>query len=189
MTTDPDNKLLARMPRKRLDGETIRDAILSVSGQLNLKAGGTSVYPELPAEMKVSNWKPSADPAERNRRSIYVAVKRNLRYPFFALFDSPDRVETCSRRFQTTTAPQALALLNDQIVLGYAKQFAERVVKETGDDREKQIETAFRLALGRPPETEERATVEKFAEKAGDKSRLVDVCHALLNLSEFLYVD
>lgn len=189
LTVDPENKLLSRMPRKRLDGESLRDAVLSVSGQLNLKAGGPGVFPELPAEMKASNWKQNSEVSERNRRSVYVTVRRNLRYPFFALFDSPDRNETCSRRFQTNTAPQALAMLNDQIVLGYAKQFAARVVKEAGDDTAKQIDTAYRLALGRTPTTEERAAVERFAKKGEAKNSLVDVCHALLNLNEFLYVD
>jgi hypothetical protein len=189
LTADPENKLLSRMPRKRLDGESLRDAILSVSGQLNLKAGGPGIYPELPAEMKVSNWKPNADVSERNRRSIYVTVKRNLRYPFFALFDSPDRNETCSRRFQTNTAPQALAMLNDQIVLGFARQFADRVVNDAGNEPAKQLVSAFRLALGRTPTTEERAAVERFAKKGEEKNSLVDVCHALLNLNEFLYVD
>ena len=86
---DPDNKLLSHYPRQRLDGEALRDAMLAVSGQLNLKAGGPSVFPELPAEVKSGAWKPSADPQERNRRSVYVFVKRNLRYPLFALFDAP----------------------------------------------------------------------------------------------------
>jgi hypothetical protein len=186
---DPDNKLLARMPRKRLDGESLRDAVLAVSGQLNLKAGGPGIYPDLPAEMKVANWKPTAEPAERNRRSIYVAVKRNMRYPLFALFDASDRVETCSRRFQTTTAPQALALLNDSLVLGYAQAFAARVTKEAGPVFDNQVEHAFRLALGRGPDTEEKAAVAKFAKAADESRRLADVCHAVLNLNEFLFVD
>ena len=126
---DPDSSLLASFPRRRLDGEAIRDAMLSASGLLNLKAGGPSVFPDLPAEVKPTGWKVSVDPAERNRRSVYVAVRRNLRYPLFSLFDSPDRNETCSRRFVTTTAPQALTLLNDAIVLGYAKGLAGRVVQ------------------------------------------------------------
>ena len=83
---DPENRLLWHYPRRRLDGEALRDAMLAVSGQLNLKAGGPSVFPELPAELQkiAPTWKPSADVRERNRRSIYVFVKRNLRYPLFA---------------------------------------------------------------------------------------------------------
>ena len=181
---DPDNKLLWRQNRKRLDGEAIRDAMLSVSGQLNLKAGGPSIYPDLPIELREvhKNWKPSADPAERNRRSIYVAVRRNLRYPLFALFDSPERVEACSRRFVTTTAPQALALMNDAATLDVAKALAGRA---------KTPEAAFALAIGRPPTTEEQAVLADFVShhKGTPSDAVTDLCHSLLNLSEFLYID
>lgn len=180
---DPENTLYWRMPRKRLDGEALRDAMLAVSGQLNTKAGGPSIYPELPEELKAAagKWPLSAE-AERNRRSVYVAVKRNLRYPFFALFDSPDRTEVCSRRFVTTTAPQALTLLNDKMVLNLAKAFAARVEK----DRDPAAR-AFEMALGRMPTMEERAAMTAFLSKPG--VTLTDLCHALLNLSEFAYVD
>ncbi len=181
---DPDNKLLWRQNRKRLDGEALRDAMLSVSGQLNPKLGGPSVFPDLPAELREANkgWKASSDPAERNRRSVYVAVRRNLRFPLFALFDSPERIEACSRRFVTTTAPQALALMNDASTLDVAKALATRA---------KSPEAAFALALGRKPTTEEQATVAEFvsAHKGTPAEALTDLCHSLLNLSEFLYVD
>jgi hypothetical protein len=181
---DPDNLLLWRQNRKRLDGEALRDAMLSVSGQLNPKLGGPSVFPDLPAELREvhKNWKASADPAERDRRSVYVAVRRNLRFPLFALFDSPERIEACSRRFVTTTAPQALALMNDSSTLEVAKALAGRA---------KTADAAFALALGRPPTTEEQAAVGGFLEAhAGTPAEaLTDLCHSLLNLSEFLYVD
>ena len=186
-----DNTLLSGFPRRRLDGEALRDSMLASAGLLNLKTGGPSVFPELPAEIKAANWKVSADPAERNRRSIYVCVKRNLRYPLFSLFDSPDRVETCSRRFATTTAPQALTLLNDAIVLGYAKSFAARVVKEVGSDADNVIDRAFALALSRPPSSEERDVMRSFLKqhKRPFADAVTDLCHSLLNLNEFLYVD
>ena len=188
---DPDNKLLSHYPRQRLDGEALRDAMLAVSGQLNLKAGGPSVFPELPAELKSGAWKPSADPQERNRRSVYVFVKRHLRYPLLAIFAAPDRNETCSRRFVTTTAPQALTLLNDSVVLGFAKAFAARVTKEVGTDKEKVVDRAFALAMSRPPTTEEREAMLGYLgrHKGTESEAVVDLCHALLNLNEFLYVD
>jgi hypothetical protein len=188
---DPEDKLLWHFPRHRLDGEALRDAMLAVSGLLNPKAGGPSIFPELPAELKTGSWKPSADPAERNRRSVYVFVKRNLRYPLFALFDAPDRNETCARRFATTTAPQALTLLNDEIVLGFAKSFAARVTKEVGTEREKVIGRAFRLAFGRPPTAEEQSAALGFLGRHNGTSdeALIDFCHALLNVNEFLFVD
>ena len=190
---DPENKLLWQYPRRRLDGEALRDAMLAVSGQLNLKAGGPSVFPELPPELQKAtpSWKPSTDASERNRRSVYVFVKRNLRYPLFALFDAPDRNETCARRFTTTTAPQALTLLNDTVVLSFAKAFATRVTKEVGTDREKVIDRAFPLAMGRPPTTEERAAMLGYLKrhKGTEAEAVVDLCHTLLNVNEFLYVD
>jgi len=188
---DPENALLWQFPRRRLDGEALRDAMLSTAGLLNPKAGGPSVFPELPAEVKAGNWKVSPDPAERNRRSVYVFVKRNLRYPFFALFDSPDRTETCARRYVTTTAPQALTLLNDAIVLNYAKAFARRVEREAGTDADAVIDRAFALALSRPPTTEERQAMRTFLDdhKGPSADAVTDLCHALLNLNEFLYVD
>jgi hypothetical protein len=183
-SVDPENRLLWRQNRKRLDGEALRDAMLSVSGQLNPKVGGPSVFPELPAELREANkgWKPSADVAERNRRSVYVAVRRNLRFPLFALFDSPERIEACSRRFVTTTAPQALALMNDTAAVDVGKALAARA--KTADD-------AFALALGRKPSTEEQAAMTAFLKNhAGTPAEAhADLCHSLLNLNEFLYVD
>ena len=188
---DPENALLWQFPRRRLDGETLRDAMLAAAGLLNPKAGGPGVFPELPTELKAGNWKVSADAAERNRRSVYVFVKRNLRYPFFALFDSPDRTETCARRFTTTTAPQALTLLNDAIVIGYAKALAARVEKDAGTDRDAVIDRAFGLTLSRPPTTEERETARTFLadHKGSSADAVTDLCHALLNLNEFVYID
>ncbi|MDY3561388.1 DUF1549 and DUF1553 domain-containing protein [Gemmata sp. JC673] len=193
-TADPDNKLLWQYPRRRLDGEALRDAMLAVSGQLNLKAGGPGVFPELPAELQKSSagrWTPTADASERNRRSVYVFVKRNLRYPLFTLFDAPDRNETCARRFVTTTAPQSLAMLNDALVIGFGKQLAARVTKEAGADREKFVGRAFLVAVNRPPTSEEQAAMAGYLarHKGSDEEARADLCHALLNLNEFVYVD
>lgn len=190
---DPENKLLWQFPRRRLDGEALRDAMLAVSGRLNLKAGGPSVFPEIPPELKAAGapWKVTPDVRERDRRSVYVFVKRNLRYPLFALFDAPDRNETCSRRFTTTTPPQALTLLNDALVLGFAKDFAVRVTNEAGAEPEKVVDRAFRIAIGRAPKSNELETMLGFLKehKGTSAEALVDLCHALLNLNEFLYVD
>jgi len=192
---DPENDLLWRMNRRRLDGEALRDAVLSVVGVLNPKEAGPSVFPELPAEIKASAsaWPVSPDRAERNRRSIYVYVKRNLRYPLFAAFDAPDRNETCSRRFTTTTAPQALMLLNENLYAELARQFADRIRSEVGHDRDAFVERAYLLALTRQSTNEERSAAERFLEaqskKTSPSEALADFCHALLNLNEFVYVD
>ncbi len=182
---DPENKLLWRMNRRRLDGESLRDAILAIGDSLNDRASGPSVYPELPPELKAGAWPVSADVAERNRRSIYVFVKRNLRYPLFAAFDAPDRTETCSRRYETTTAPQALMLLNDALVIEKAKRFATRIEREAGSDPDARVERAYRIALSRLPTSEERSAARTFLASG----HLADLCHAILNLNEFAYVD
>ncbi|MBL8865836.1 MAG: DUF1553 domain-containing protein, partial [Planctomycetia bacterium] len=173
-------------------GESLRDAMLAASGLLNHACGGPSVFPELPAEMKgAGGWKVSEKADDRNRRSVYVCVKRNLRYPFFALFDAPDRNETCARRFTTTTAPQSLMLVNDGIVLEFAKAFAAKVRTEAGNDRMKQRDRVFLRALSRSPSDAERTAADKFlaTHPGTSEDALVDLCHAVLNLNEFLYVD
>lgn len=196
LKADPDNRLYSRMPRRRLEGEALRDAMLSISGQLNPKAGGPSVFPELPEEIKKSakNWTVSENASERNRRSVYIAVRRNLRYPLLALFDAPDGNETCARRFATTTAPQALMLLNDRLILDIAGKFAERVRHEAGNDRDKIIDRTYSVALGRRPTPEERASMRQFLERQtangyNREQAVADLCHAVLNLNEFLFVD
>jgi hypothetical protein len=212
---DPDNKFFGRMNRRRLEGEALRDAILSVSGTLNPKAGGPSIYPELPAELgNVARWPVSPAP-ERDRRSVYVFVKRNFRFPMFSIHDAPDGNETCPRRNVTTTAPQALMLLNDKWALEEARWFAGRVLREVGAKPDAVIERSYRLALGRPPDAEERKLMTEHLDKetaalrprmetknsppgpmgapsdvdAAYGAAVVDLCHSLMNLNEFLYVD
>jgi hypothetical protein len=205
---DPDNHLLGRQNRRRLEGEALRDAMLSVAGLLNPKAGDRSVFPELPEELSTTpGWRVTPDAAERNRRSIYVYAKRNQRYPLFSAFDAPDANETCARRYATTTAPQALMLLNGRVTLDIARAFAARVIAEVGADPAKVIDRAHRLALGRDPDAGERETLRSFLDRQAAllKGRKLpappagvdpafaaaagDLCHALLSVNEFLYVD
>jgi hypothetical protein len=208
VATDADNRLLGHQNRRRLEGEPLRDAMLSVSGLLNAKAGGRSVMPELPAELSATvGWKVTSDPAERTRRSVYVYAKRNQRYPLFSTFDAPDANETCARRYATTTAPQALMLLNDPLTLNVARAFANRVLAEAGDDPAQVVDRAHRLALGRAPGADERARMRTFLDRdmallKGKKlpaapgkidpvfaAAVGDLCHSLLNVNEFLYID
>ncbi|MDB6052724.1 MAG: hypothetical protein JWN25_247 [Verrucomicrobiales bacterium] len=213
---DPDDKLLWHYPRHRLEAEGIRDSALLVSGLLNQKAGGPSVFPELPSGLKPrGGWTLTKEEEERNRRSIYIFVRRNTRYPMFEAFDSPDSHESCPRRNTTTNPAQALAMMNSKLALDWAAAFAKRVEASAGTDRNKQIDTAFRMALSRKPDSEERQMVEKFMESQlvlvkervarGEKitsgeatslsddsvseAVLVDFCHMLLNANEFVYVN
>ena len=190
IAADPDNLLLGRQNRRRLDGEAIRDALLVVSGSLNPAMKGPSVFPELPPELsKLSSkgavWPVSATLADRRRRSLYVFVRRNLRYPFFEVFDRPDTNASCPRRPVTTIAPQALSLLNSGLADLAARELADRAAGHSVLART-QAETAARLALGREPDPAEQRMIAEFLGRGGS---ICDLCLALLNTNAFLYVD
>jgi hypothetical protein len=213
--SDPQNTLWWHFPRHRLEGEVIRDAALAVAGELNPKMGGPSVFPELPPGMASrGGWKTS-DEADRNRRSVYVFVRRNTRYPMFEAFDLPDTHESCPRRDVTTSPIQALTMLNSAPAMEWAEGLAARVLEGSGDNREAQIAVAYRLAYSRPPTPEEsklafdflqrhRAIVAARARSGGklagmaslpagvdavDAATLVDFCHMLINSNEFVYIN
>lgn len=188
---DPDNTLVWRQHRQRLDGEALRDALLAVAGELNPAMGGPCVFPELPAELtKLSSkgavWPVSARLEDRRRRSLYVFVRRNLRYPFFEAFDRPDTNVSCPRRAVTTIAPQALTLLNSQVANQAAHGLAARVVRTSSTDHREQICQAFRLAFARDPDQREAALALEFLSTGGSLEQL---CLAMLNGNEFLYID
>jgi mono/diheme cytochrome c family protein len=145
---DPENRLLWRMPVRRLDAEQIRDSLLAVNGKLDLTAGG-----------------PSAEWAEP-RRSVYTKVRRNTHDALLEAFDAPDAFFSTADRNTTTTPTQALLLINSPFMLAQARAFAERLRKEHPVD-EARVEAAFRLAFGRPPTSLERAEALAFlAEQA-----------------------
>ena len=174
---DPQNEMLWRMNRRRLDAETLRDGILAAAGKLNLKMGGRPVVPPLSADEMQGIWSPaqwpvSLDPAEHDRRSVYLYVKRSFPYPLFTTFDAPDTSVSCARRNVTTVAPQALTLLNGEFMREQAKALAGRAE----DPRR-----LWRLALGRDPSPQES---ERTAGLAPERLALL-----LLNLNEFLYID
>jgi len=195
---DPENKLLWKYPLHRIEGEVIRDSALAIAGALNPEMGGPSIFPDLPPGMPTprGGWKLNDDLSERNRRSVYVFVRRNTRYPLFESFDMPDPHESCSRRNVTTSPIQALNLLNSDLTLKWARGLAERVMAQAGGDLAKQIEAAFELAYCRPPQAEEKKLAFEFLtahrELIGDHSTngaatLRDLCHMLLNSNEFIY--
>ena len=127
---DPDNRLLARFPRRRLDAESIRDAMLATSGSLNHEVGGPGVSPPLPIEMsktlKSGQWKTSSREADHYRRSIYIFARRNLRYPLFATFDRPAANCSCAVRQPSTTPVQSLLLLKFQDHVGRGSASGKR---------------------------------------------------------------
>src|SRR5437867_5535066 len=153
---DPDNLLLWRFNRLRLDAEQIRDAMLAVSGALNLRMGGPSVIVPIEKELvnalyKPSQWAVTPDESEHSRRTIYLIAKRNLRLPFMEVFDAPDLQVSCPRRESSTHAPQALELLNGELANRQAEALAARLETEAGPGLRKQVDLAYRLVAGRPP--------------------------------------
>jgi hypothetical protein len=218
LAEDPDNTLFARMFRRRLEGEAVRDALLAVSGRLDTRAGGPSVFPDLPPGIETrGGWTRSASASDRNRRSIYVFVRRNLKYPLFDAFDLPDSNTTCPERNVTVNAPQALMLLNSDLVLDQARALAGRILATATDrnDPASLVTRAYTLAFSRAPRPDEVARGVTFlrdqpgllsAQVENPKPRdlpspmpdgyvpaqgaaLVDYCHGLLNLNEFVFVD
>jgi uncharacterized protein DUF1553/uncharacterized protein DUF1549 len=187
---DSENKLLWRFNRRRLEAEEIRDAILAVSGSLNLKAGGPSVMVPIDKGLvntlyKPSQWAPPKDPLEYNRRGVYLIVKRNLALPFMQVFDAPDGSVSCPRRESSTHAPQALELLNGDLTNQHADALAARLEKEAGPDLQKQIDLGYRLVTGRPARPKEIQLAINFL-KTEPKRQFAMI---LLNLNSFLYVN
>jgi hypothetical protein len=187
---DPGNKLLWKFSRRRLEAEEIRDAMLAAAGNLNPEAGGPSVMIPIEQELinalyKPSQWQVARDPAEHQRRSVYLIYKRNLRLPFMEVFDAPDLQVSCARRESSTHAPQALELLNGDIANKQAEAFAERLEKEAGENPLKQIELAYRLVAGRAPTLKERQIAAAYLES----QPLREFALAVFNLNAFLYVN
>jgi len=185
---DPENRLLWRFQIQRLEAEAVRDSILFVSGALNPAMGGPAVFPKLAQEvletMSRGIWEREEEGPKVWRRSVYVYRKRGLPLPFFEVFDLPDQNLTCGARNVSTVPTQALTLMNDEFVLRQAKLFADRVNEGAQEDRAKQLDLSYRLALGRSPSAEELSIGRDFL----SKHRLVDFTNVLLNLNEFLYI-
>jgi hypothetical protein len=164
---DSGNSLFWRYNRRRIEAEAIRDAMLSVAGNLNPKAGGPAVLvpvqPVLVDQLyKPKQWAVTADPSEHQRRSIYLIAKRNLRLPFMEAFDAPDLQNSCGRREQSTHALQSLELLNGTFSNDQARVFAGRLLKEEGWNPNDLVRRAFRLATGREPTRHETQVGARF---------------------------
>ena len=183
---------------RRLSAEQLRDALLAVSGLLKLEqAGGPPVWPDLPPEIlqanpaflddnetKTKGWYPSPK-TNQNVRSVFLIQKRTVRVPFLETFDLPENSVSCARRNESIVAPQALSLLNSSLTVETSRALASRVQREAGDDLAEQVNRAFALALQRAPDQEEqRACAELVRQRS-----LAELCRALLNLNEFIYVD
>ncbi|HEV8377475.1 MAG TPA: DUF1553 domain-containing protein, partial [Tepidisphaeraceae bacterium] len=176
---DPDNILLARGPRMRVEAEIVRDIALTASGLLSHKIGGPSVYPPQPpgiGELSYGPIKWVTSPGEdRYRRGMYTFFKRTSPYPGLTVFDAPSSELVCARRIRSNTPLQALTVLNDQVFVEAAQAMALRVMREAEDD-EARAARAVRLCLSRKPDSQElaqivafyQAQLERFKQKGAD---------------------
>ncbi|MFM7074030.1 MAG: DUF1553 domain-containing protein [Planctomycetota bacterium] len=187
---DPENYSLWRFPSRRLEAESVRDKLLAVAGELDLAAGG-----------------PSGDEQTSRRRALYIFQKRDMLPEVQRLFDGANANEPCGRRLVTTVSLQPLFLLNSPFAARMAERFAARVESLAGDDPLLQLETAYGLALGRPPDADERSAalafwgkdrspplntdtaIQKADAAAEPWSPLRRFCQILMNLNEFAYLE
>jgi hypothetical protein len=189
---DPNNKLLARQNRLRLDAEIVRDVCLTASGLMNDKIGGPSVFPPQPDGVMTlgqsrREWKPSAGP-DRYRRGMYTFFWRATPHPSLMVFDSADGFSTCTRRLRSNTPLQALTLLNDEAFHEFAQALAARVLKEGPKTDPARIDHAFRLCLSRSPSKDENQRLLKLLNKelatTDESTAWATVSRVLLNLDE-----
>jgi hypothetical protein len=184
---DAENRLLWRMPRKRLEAEAVRDAVLSVSGRIDLKMGGASARwfkfeDDHSPRYDYRAFDPDAEAA--NRRSVYRHIVRSVPDPFMECLDCADASVSTPKRFSTLTALQALTMLNNPFVLRQAEHFAARL-RKASDDPKRQIHEAFRLAFCRRASEQEVDRLLAYRDQHG----LANMCRLIFNLNEFLFVD
>jgi hypothetical protein len=186
--SDATNIYLWRMNRRKLEAEAVRDASLVVAGKLNRQIGGPAFQDfvvEKPEHSPHYEYQLHDPEDERiHRRSIYRFLVRSQPQPFMTTLDCADPSMSVDKRSETVTALQALALLNNRLILTMAKYMAIRVERQTSDLPD-QIDYAFRLALSRSPTEAERSDLIAHAKTHG----LVSVCRILMNLNEFVFVD
>jgi hypothetical protein len=185
---DGGNALLWRMNRHRLDAEEIRDALCAVAGRLDDRMGGPGFQdfvveqPEHSPHYEYRLHDP--DDPRSHRRSIYRFVVRSQPQPFLTTLDCADPSVSVARRNQSITALQALAMLNNRLVLVMSRHFAARLEREAGTVPDR-IGRAYHLALGRPPTAAEQEALGAFSQEFG----LPSTCRVIFNLNEFVFLD
>ena len=200
LAQDPDNDLFWRFNMRRLSAEEVRDSLLAVNGSLNRKMYGPSFYEKLSKEVLAGQSRPgngwgNSSEEERNRRSIYIHVKRSLITPILSAFDFPEPDRSCEARFATLQPGQALSLLNSDFVHEQAGRLAKVVSETAGDDAEAQIRDAIKRVFARSATAEEvedgktlmHSVVKKHGQTKVEALRLY--CLSLLNWNEFVFVD
>jgi hypothetical protein len=200
LAKDPENQWLWRMTPRRLEAEAFRDAVLQVAGTMDSAAFGEPVA----AETKKSGEVSPAGERENGRRSVYQIVRRSAPQNFLNAFDAPTMEVNCIRRVRSTSATQALALMNGDFVNAQAEHFAQRIIEKNPAEAEgaytAKIRYAFRLALGREPSPDELDKAASFVDRqrqlyadlASGKQILrafSDLCQVLMGANEFIYLD
>jgi hypothetical protein len=183
VAADPENLLVGRQARRRLEAEPIRDAMLAVSGLLDRRMFGPGTLDD-----------------HMRRRSVYFMVKRSQLVRFLTLFDGPDALVPLAQRAETVVAPQALLLINSPVVREWAEALARRARPEATVTLDEVVERAYRLALLRAPREEERAAARAFlarqvqahaaaGREEAETAALADFCQVLLSTNEFIYIE
>jgi hypothetical protein len=197
---DPANVYLWRFNRRRLDAESIRDAMLAVSGQLDRTRGGPHPFPPQ-TSWDFTQHKPFKAVYETNHRSVFLMTQRIQRHPYLATFDGPDTNASTAGRVSSTTPLQALYLMNDAFVHEQAAQFAARLLASATDDHAR-LELAYVLAFGRPPTGDDQSATASFLQQlrarfattgAGaevvEQSAWQGCARVIFRMNEFVYVD
>ncbi len=189
---DPDNRLLWRQNRLRLDAEVVRDVSLTASGLLAPKMGGPPVYPPIPEGVlslgQVKRAWPLSQGADRYRRGLYTFIFRATPPPSLSVFDAPDGFSTCTRRIRSNTPLQALTLLNDSAAVEFAQALARRVAQEAKTD-EQRLSHAFQVCVSRLPTRQERQALTRLLQAERNAGATEDqawetVGRVMLNLDE-----
>jgi hypothetical protein len=210
---DPDNRLLGRMPVRRLEAEVLRDSLLALSGELSSTMHGPPAPVSLdsvgqrvivsanqydPSGRLLRNVAPLGE--ETVRRTIYVQVRRSMPLGVLVPFNPPSMKPNCELRTSATDAPQSLMMMNDPFVIEQVKRLAARIEREVEEDAAARLQLAWRLVLGRAPTDSESRDGLRFLEEQSAAVRaespadpelaaLAHLCQALVSSNAFLYVD
>jgi hypothetical protein len=197
-TTDPQNKLLHRMPVRRLEAEAIRDAILAVSGGLDRAMYGPGVLPHLTPFMEGRGRPALSGPLDgAGRRTLYINVRRNFLNPMLLAFDYPIPFSTIGRRSVSNVPAQALSLMNSPFVVEQSRRWAERILTRSDRSPTERVIDIYETAFARPPTSRELHDALTFlaeqskrtGESAAEPRAWADLCHVLMNAKEFIFIN
>ena len=215
LTLDPENRLLWHFPKRRLEAELIRDRVLTAAGTLNRRMYGPGVQPRIHRSVIETSTTRKWPVIEQEgpshwRRSIYILVRRSVLFPLLEAFDAPTTTQSCEKRLSTTVATQSLQMLNDAFTNEQAARMAADLLVEKMPDPSVLVEAVFWRCLARAPTRHEQTDCELFLQeqlafhntrradtaptpdtnaKTNAQAALADLCHVMMNLNEFIYID